>query len=401
MVEDSPIVAALKRYALEQAAPPPPAPTASPVQAALSGMSAPMPNIQSPAPQVSLAGPQQMASNVPSIAAPQAPQVTPVQAQPGPIKSFLQQFVHGAGQGLLTHVGLENDAQRQARVFNQGIATQNANRQSDLTQAQIDSLSGKSEALNAQNQPIDTSTLGIPGLTGVVLQKDLPRVLIQHVRNQGNQGVADTRAKAATDVADTRAASLEAHDAVSSQVRRDIAAGQLGMAGARLHLAQQVAAAKQNGSYGAPTADRLRRGDLANNAQDNIATTIEDIQKNPNLFGKISGHYTTAQQMIGSDDPAIARIGVQIHNAALASNGAHGLRSAQAVADTEKELLNHFRNSPEATISGLNAMNSSLNTFIQDAAEGRHFTPRNPSAAPAATHRFNPTTGKIEAINAQ
>jgi hypothetical protein len=117
------------------------------------------------------------------------PQVTPVQSQPGPIKSFLQQFIHGAGQGLLTNAGLENDTQRQTRQFNQNIATQNQARQAELAKAQTglygaqaDLYSGRNDALAAQNQPVDTSTLGIPGLSGMVLQKDLPRVLVEHIK---------------------------------------------------------------------------------------------------------------------------------------------------------------------------------------------------------------------------
>lgn len=190
MVEDSPIVAALKRYALEQAAPPPPAPTASPVQAALSGMSAPMPNIQSPAPQVSLAGPQSMPSNVPSIAAPQPPTVTPVQSQPGPIKSFLQQFVHGAGQGLLQHVGLETDPQRQVRLFNQGQTAANNASEQGLRGAQADFYSGRNDALTAANQPVSQDVLTALGVSAgtTVLTKDLPKMIV--ARQQGGNALA-------------------------------------------------------------------------------------------------------------------------------------------------------------------------------------------------------------------
>ena len=166
----------------------------------------------------------------------------------------------------------------------------------------------------------------------------------------------------------------------AANVKRDLGAGNLRMAGARLALAQQVAAAKANGTYEAPTADRLCRGDLANNAQDNINSTIEDLKANPDLFGKIAGRYTTIQEMLGLDNPAIRKIAVQIHNAALASNGAHGLRSAQAVPDTEKTILNNFRDNPATALAGLNAMNQSLDTFIQDASQGKHFTPHNSAA---------------------
>jgi hypothetical protein len=126
---------------------------------------------------------------------------------------------------------------------------------------------------------------------------------------------------------------------------------------------------------GTPSADRLKRGDLANNVLENTQQIRSLITQNPNLFGAVAGHFTTTQQMIGSDNPAIAELGVRIHNAALASNGAHGLRSQEAVAQTEQMLLNHFRNSPKATIAGLDALDDSVKTFIDAANQGKRAQP--------------------------
>lgn len=126
---------------------------------------------------------------------------------------------------------------------------------------------------------------------------------------------------------------------------------------------------------GNPSADRLKRGDLANNVLENTQQIRTLINQNPQLFGKVAGHFTTAQQMIGSDDPAIAQLGVRIHNAALASNGAHGLRSQEAVAQTESMLLNHFRNSPKATMAGLDALDDSVKTFVDAAHHGKRAQP--------------------------
>ena len=47
-----------------------------------------------------------------------------VQTQPGPIKSFLSQFIYGAGQGLVKHAGLETDAERQQREIQNQLAQQ-------------------------------------------------------------------------------------------------------------------------------------------------------------------------------------------------------------------------------------------------------------------------------------
>jgi hypothetical protein len=119
------------------------------------------------------------------------------------------------------------------------------------------------------------------------------------------------------------------------------------------------------------SADRIKRSDLARNVETNAIGFKQLIKDNPDLFGKIAGRFTTAQQMIGSDDPAIARVGVAVHNMALASNGAHGVRSQEAVKDTENEILNHFRNGPEATIAAVDELVGSVQTFREDARHGK------------------------------
>jgi hypothetical protein len=119
------------------------------------------------------------------------------------------------------------------------------------------------------------------------------------------------------------------------------------------------------------SADRIKRSDLARNVEVNLTSFKELVKSNPNLFGKIAGRFTTVQQMVGSDDPEIARAGVMVHNAALASNGAHGVRSAEAVKQTEDELLNHFRNGVDATVAAADEMIKSVSSFREDARHGK------------------------------
>jgi hypothetical protein len=138
----------------------------------------------------------------------------------------------------------------------------------------------------------------------------------------------------------------------------------------------------------APGAERLKRSDLAYNVLQNSGDLRNMIKSNPDLFGKIAGHFTTAQQLIGSDDPNLAKIGIAIHNVALASNGAHGLRSAEAVKETEDKLLNHFRNGPEATMAGLDEIDKSVGSFIEAAEQGKKPMKNPTAAAPAAGGGF-------------
>jgi len=141
----------------------------------------------------------------------------------------------------------------------------------------------------------------------------------------------------------------------------------------------------------APGAERLKRADLAQNVIQNSDDMRRMIRDNPNLFGKVAGRVTSVQQMVGSDDPEISRLGVAMHNIALASNGAHGLRSAEAVKETEDRILNHFRNGPEATLAAVDEIDKSVQSFIEAAKHGKQpmpspgETPKTPAAAAPAS----------------
>jgi hypothetical protein len=117
---------------------------------------------------------------------------------------------------------------------------------------------------------------------------------------------------------------------------------------------------------GQPTAMQKNKADLSENVQHNVDDATKLIRANPDLFGKVQGRFTTAAQMIGSNDAAISRLGVVIHNIAVASGGIHGQRSQQAVEAYEKDLLNRFKNSPEATIAGLKELRGSVGDFMKD-----------------------------------
>ena len=113
-------------------------------------------------------------------------------------------------------------------------------------------------------------------------------------------------------------------------------------------------------------ADVTKRAALASNVTENANSVDQLLQQHPDMVGSVGGRFTSVQQMIGSDDPAIAEMGVRMHNIALASNGAHGVRSSEAIAQTENELFNHFKSGPEAIHGALNATRSSMQTFLDD-----------------------------------
>lgn len=131
---------------------------------------------------------------------------------------------------------------------------------------------------------------------------------------------------------------------------------------------------------GKPSADRLKRGDLAANAIHNL-NNVEEIvtRRGDDLFGPIMGRITNVRDMIGSDDPDIAAVGTEIHNYALASNGAHGVRSQQAVEKTEDEILKQFKRGTNGAMGGIRAAKDSLLDFVKDQQLGNRARPQNPA----------------------
>jgi hypothetical protein len=119
------------------------------------------------------------------------------------------------------------------------------------------------------------------------------------------------------------------------------------------------------GGYKVP-ADVTKRAALAANVNENADGVTEIIGRRPDIVGSMGGRYTNVQQMIGSNDPDIQALGVRIHNMALAGNGAHGVRSAKAVNQTENELFNNFKTGPKGIAGAIAATRGSVQTFLND-----------------------------------
>lgn len=145
------------------------------------------------------------------------------------------------------------------------------------------------------------------------------------------------------------------------------------------------------------TAMQKNKADLSENVQHNVDEATKLIKNNTGLFGKVQGRFTNVAQMAGSDDPAIAQLGVVIHNIAVASAGIHGQRGQSAVEAYEKDLLNKFHNSPEATLAAMDEIRNSVGDFMKDA--NKKEVPK-PTAMPkgipeTATHTYKDKDGKI------
>jgi hypothetical protein len=115
------------------------------------------------------------------------------------------------------------------------------------------------------------------------------------------------------------------------------------------------------------TADEKKKAELAENIAENATAVNEALARRKDLVGAVAGRFTNVQQMIGNNDKDISAIGNRIHNIAMANSGVHGFRSQEGVKETETNILNNFKNGPDAVKGALASNVDSVQTFIDDA----------------------------------
>lgn len=199
-------------------------------------------------------------------------------------------------------------------------------------------------------------------------------------RTSSNEGIAQARDKTQRLLGELRASVSTANNERTNQTHLTTSGLRAG-----------GGAAGQPGSYKVP-ADVTKRAALAANVQENAGEVSKLLDGNPDIVGAVQGRFTNAEQMIGNDNPAISALGTRIHNIALAANGAHGVRSQEAVHATEREILNNFHNGPNAIKGALNATTSSVQTFLDDEKNFRQTGGR--VAPPANSDSGRPASGK-------
>jgi hypothetical protein len=161
---------------------------------------------------------------------------------------------------------------------------------------------------------------------------------------------------------------------------------------------QQDREAKKN----QPSADEIRRSDLANNMNENLDKLQDIVQRRPDLFGPVAGRITSLRQWTGTDDPDIAALKTIHEYLGMASVGAHAMRNAQHVAQAADSVFNSYKNYPKAIMQSIQDARDSVKTFIGDVqgnairSQGRTAPVTQPSATkpqqkskPAGTDFFS------------
>ena len=155
----------------------------------------------------------------------------------------------------------------------------------------------------------------------------------------------------------------------ASQRKQDEQTNQIQQKGEQTRLTNAAKPQKPQSDAWVPgaTADEKKKAELAENMVFNANNIASILQRRPDIVGKVAGRITNVQQMAGTNDPDIVQLGTDIHNIAMANNGIHGLRSAEAVTDFENKLLNNFKNGPQGIAGGLMGSVKSVQTFIDNA----------------------------------
>lgn len=250
-------------------------------------------------------------------------------------------------------------------------ATQSALANQD-TQSQIAQRNSTAD-LNSQKsdfyKPVTVSAaqaqaMGMPGMEGEQLsQKALAALMEGQQKGTIATGIQTAKGTTATTVAGVKADAAKAIQDAKGKTAALVQGMKSSTSTANTNA--RISGQGQGGNYRVP-ADVTKRAALASNVNENADAAEAVVSRNPNIVGAMGGRYSNVQQMMGSNDPDIAELGVRMHNMALASNGAHGVRSQEAVQKTEDELFNNFKMGPQGIKSALGATRSSVQTFLND-----------------------------------
>ena len=155
----------------------------------------------------------------------------------------------------------------------------------------------------------------------------------------------------------------------ASQRKQDEQTNQIQQKGEQQRLTNAAKPQKAQSDEWKPgvSADEKKKAELAENMVFNANNIASILQRRPDIVGKVAGRITNIEQMAGTNDPDIVQLGTDIHNIAMANNGIHGLRSAEAVTSFENKLLNNFKNGPRGIAGGLRGSVNSVQTFIDNA----------------------------------
>lgn len=115
-----------------------------------------------------------------------------------------------------------------------------------------------------------------------------------------------------------------------------------------------------------PSADEIRRADLAENMNENLNALEDIVNRRPELFGPAAGRITSLKEMVGTGDPDVAKLKTIKEYLGMASVGAHAMRNAQHVGEAANAVMNGFVNSPAAIKASIATARQSLQTFRQD-----------------------------------
>lgn len=190
---------------------------------------------------------------------------------------------------------------------------------------------------------------------------------LQNAWDSGNKLENKQAADATTATTTARVAAENTPQAVSAAATKAAA-----VKTAEVNAGNQAAA-------GAPwvpkvTADEKKKAELAENMAENANAINNILARRPDLVGKLAGRITQGIQYTGTNDADLSALEARVQNFGKANAGVHSLRSYEGVKDTEKAILNSYKNGPDAIKGALNATVDSAQTFIDNARPSTYAT---------------------------
>jgi hypothetical protein len=149
-----------------------------------------------------------------------------------------------------------------------------------------------------------------------------------------------------------------------------------------------------------PTGTERNKADMAASASEQLTDLKDIVMRNRTMFGPVYWQTTAFKQWIGAQSPDAQRFVAARTIAADHLAGTFGGRSEAALTALDN-AVGQFKDNPDAAIAGIDQL-TKANSRFQKAGTVRTTgsAAANPinAASSGATHTYNPTTGKIEAI---
>ncbi len=139
-----------------------------------------------------------------------------------------------------------------------------------------------------------------------------------------------------------------------------------------------------------PTTVARTKADQAKVVQTEGAKLKAEIDANPQVLGALKGQWSRLERGLGADDPAVSTLYTHLKSFASLQPGLHGTRGVGMQKEFERAVGDMHQSAGN--------LKASIDSLVGTAQSFKDVGNPRKVPAGAATHRYNPATGKIEEI---